>query len=294
MAGSNESFDKPLGNIKELRETRCGISGATSFAPSKAAANDSNDRTLTAYSVSDNEMQIQPASAKRSWMEDTKFGFANRCLPLRIANEAGWFILNDRRVEVIWNGGNEIRDLTVRVQRKSPQEDVSSQSLIVASHFGYGILTWRLPFLFRTPAGQNLYVRGPSNWCKDGACALDAIVETDWSAATFTMNWKITRADVAISFEKGEPICMLFPFPRGHLEEFSPQLRQISEEPQLQENLRDWSESRHAFNQDLRNTPKPLWQKHYYVGKSIKGQVFAGHQVKLALRPFESVRKPGR
>lgn len=288
MAPFNESSGKTAETVNDVREIR----SANSNSPAVTTAVASSNR-LTAYSISYNEMQIHPASAKRAWMEATKYGFANRCLPLRIANEAGWFILNDRRVEVIWNGGNEIRDLTVRVQRKSPQESVSSQSLVVASHFGYGILTWRIPFLFRTAAGENLYVRGPSNWCKDGICPLDAIVETDWSAATFTMNWKVTRVDYPISFEKGEPICMLFPFPRGYLEKFSPELREISDEPELEDNLSEWSESRYEFNRELRTASKPLWQKHYYVGKSIKGDVFSGHQLKLGLRSFEDMRKLG-
>src|SRR3712207_8402233 len=38
------------------------------------------------------------------------------------------------------------------------------RSLPARSHFGSGILTWNLPFLFRTPPGYNLHVRGPANW----------------------------------------------------------------------------------------------------------------------------------
>jgi hypothetical protein len=37
------------------------------------------------------------------------------------------------------------------------------------SHFGSGILTWNVPYLFRTPPGYNLLVRGPANWPKDAA-----------------------------------------------------------------------------------------------------------------------------
>ena len=38
---------------------------------------------------------IVPAAANREWMDVETNGWANRCLPLRIANQAGWFLLND-------------------------------------------------------------------------------------------------------------------------------------------------------------------------------------------------------
>ena len=37
--------------------------------------------------------RIIPAPANRVWMDDGTQGWANRCLPLRIANQAGWFVL---------------------------------------------------------------------------------------------------------------------------------------------------------------------------------------------------------
>ena len=46
-------------------------------------------------------------------------------------------------------------------------------ALPMSSHFGYGILTWTLPYLFRTPPDWNLLARGPSNLPKDGIQALE-------------------------------------------------------------------------------------------------------------------------
>ena len=65
------------------------------------------------------------------------------------------------------------------------------------SHFGYGLLTFQLPYLFRTPPGYNLLVRGPANCPKDGAW-LDGLVGTDWSPARFFMTWQITRANEGV------------------------------------------------------------------------------------------------
>ena len=48
------------------------------------------------------------------------------------------------------------------------------ESHLAESLFGHGILTWTLPYLFRTPPGYNLLARGPANWPKDGSAHLRA------------------------------------------------------------------------------------------------------------------------
>jgi hypothetical protein len=143
-------------------------------------------------------------------MNATDEHFANRCLPMLIANQAGWFVLNPRALRVTWTGGNSRDSLRIEsVGGGLPPPAVS--------HFGHGILTWNLPYLFRTPPGYSLLVRGPANWPKDGIYPLEGIV-AGWSEATFTMNWKVTRPDHSITFEEDEPICMVVPFRVGELE----------------------------------------------------------------------------
>jgi hypothetical protein len=56
-------------------------------------------------------MRLVVAPADRDWMDATHYRFANRCLPLRIAAQAGWFILNSHALRVIWNGGNDTSDI---------------------------------------------------------------------------------------------------------------------------------------------------------------------------------------
>jgi hypothetical protein len=116
---------------------------------------------------------------------------------------------------VTWNGGAAIEVLKVEFFEKP-------QFAYAASHFGYGILTFSVGYLFRTPPGYNLYVRGPANLHKDGIAALEGIVETDWSEAPFTMNWQVTRRNHPIVFEEGEPIAMISLIRRGELERFHP------------------------------------------------------------------------
>lgn len=247
---------------------------------------------LRAYVTRAPEMDLRPAPARRRWMDATTAGFANRCLPMLIANQWGWFILNERRITVSWNGGPRPADLHTHYAKAAPEETVTPDSFLAISHFGHGILTWRIPYIFETPPGWNLYIRGPTNWCKDGATALDGVVETDWAAATFTMNWKVTRPDTWIAFEEGEPICMIFPVQRGNLERFSPEIHALPDNPGLEAKYREWRETRDRFLRTLGQAgPGKPWQKHYFQGRSALGEAFPGHQTKVAVRGFQDLRR---
>jgi hypothetical protein len=238
---------------------------------------------LIAYRIGWHPMRLVVAPPSRDWMDATDDRFANRCLPLRIADQAGWFVLNSHALRVTWNGGNDLSD--IEIEALDGEEEVPA-----SSHFGSGILTWNLPFLFRTTPGYNLHVRGPANWPKDGAYPLEGIVETDWLEATFTMNWKLTRANLPVIFEAGEPICMIVPRRRGELEAFEPEIRDIEGEPSLAQAYEQWGESRVTFNRELEvpgsEAAKRGWQKEYVRGTTMGGVRVSQHQTKLKLKDF--------
>ena len=243
--------------------------------------------TLTAYRIHKYpSMPIVPASSQRDWMDKTSDRFAYRCLPLLIANQNGWFIVNTHRIRCVWNGGPRSEDLKV-FDRGGPQ----GTPCPAESHFGHGVLTFNLNYLFRTQPGWNLWARGPSNWPKDGIAALEGIIETDWSVATFTMNWKLTTPNQPVEFYPGEPICMITPVRRGETESFHAIARDISDVPEIAEGFKKWSESRNQFNKDLRfkdsQAAQEKWQKEYLQGHGPGGLKAPQHQVKLTLKEFE-------
>jgi hypothetical protein len=163
------------------------------------------------------------------------------------------------------------------------------------SLFGSGILTFAIGYLFRTAPGYNLHVRGPANSPKDGITALEGIVESDWSEATFTMNWKITRANHPLVFEEDEPIAMISPLKRGEVERFRPELHDISDDPQLATLHREWAASRQKHNAELKvpgsAARKEGWQRHYVRGISIRKEPAGEHQTKLSLADFADKRR---
>jgi hypothetical protein len=153
------------------------------------------------------------------------------------------------------------------------------------------VITFTIPFLFRTPPGINLWVKGPTNWVKDGVQALEGVVETDWLASTFTMNWKITRVCEWIRFEKDDPFCMLVPVPRGLVETLVPRVEMITANSELNAQYRKWEDSRSGFLVGLsERNPEAIakgWQKDYFQGKTPTGQAFDSHQTRLSVKEFE-------
>lgn len=242
---------------------------------------------LHAYQLTPNPAPIVKATQERDWMEATPIRFAYRCLPMVIANQNGWLLLNRHKISVIWSGGPD--PAALKIQFLGGEEPRDAVSL-----FGSGVLTFTIGYLFRTAPGYNLHVRGPTNAPKDGIVALEGIVETDWTEATFTMNWKVTRPNHPLVFEEGEPIAMISPLKRGETERFRPELHLITEQPQLAALHYEWSRSRSKHNEDLKipdsKARKDGWQRHYVRGVSIRKEPAHEHQTKLLLTEFSDRR----
>lgn len=239
---------------------------------------------LLAYRLGPPELPLVPAARERTWMNATRDRLANRCLPLLLANQAGWVMLNTHALTAVWDGGSSKEALRLEYRSGSPPYPA-------ISHFGHGILTWPIPYLFRTPPGWNLLARGPANHPKDGICALEGLVEADWAVATFTMNWQMTRPGCPIAFEENEPICMLVPQRRGELEAFLPEIWDIAADPVLRAAHEAWARSRAWFLADMAEPGSEAaargWQKDYFRGVA-PGHVHAPeHETKLPLHGFE-------
>ena len=240
---------------------------------------------LIAYRVSNRPpYKLVKAPVDRKWMDDSRDRFAYRCLPLLIANQNGWLVLNQVPFRASWNGGWDKACMAVE-----SLDGVSEPPAL--THFGEGVLTFHMPWLFRTPPGWNLWAHGPANGPKDGLVALEGIIETDWSLATFTMNWKFTARNLWVTFEKDEPICMLTPIRRGALEAFDPQEREITAEPELYKAYMEWSNGREQFLKELKKPGSEAqlskWERHYFRGITRDGTVAPEHQTRIVLKDFE-------
>jgi len=238
---------------------------------------------LICYALYDSGFQIRPAPLRRDWMDASPHQAPYRCGPLVTANGFGWEVLSPVGVTAIWNGGQDIEGVVIL-------SDPGTESP-AHSHFGDGILTFSMPFLFRTNPETDLVVQGPINRPKDGIAPLTGVVESDWGPFSFTMNWRFTRPKTAVRFKKGEPVCHIFPAERGMLEAVQPALLPISANPKLEADYAEWIASRNKFNTDLKVPGSAAtvekWQKHYHRGIDLHGKPApSSHRVKTQLKPF--------
>ncbi len=242
---------------------------------------------LKAYVIDGHTMDIRPAPLERDWMDASHERFAYRCLPLNIANTHGWEILCTGGFEAQWKGGPELPSIEI-------MNDPGTRNVAV-SHFGMGVLTFHIPCLFRSEPGYDLMVQGPINRPKDAIAPLAGVVETDWSPYTFTMNWKFTRSHTKVRFNKGEPICHIYPVRRGELEAIEPELTMLSAAPDVKKLHDDWTTSRKNFLAELAKPGSQAqtdkWQKLYHQGLMPDGTARAPeeHRTRLRLNPFKKI-----
>ncbi len=238
---------------------------------------------ITAYECVEGPMPLRTAQRSRDWIEALPERFAYRCLPLAIANQMGWEILNPVAFTAKWNGKDGLDAISISFHDR--------ESALIGSHFGHGVLTFSFGYLFRTTKSHNLWAKGPANRPKDGIAPLEGIIETDWAPFTFTMNWQFTRKRHKVTFEEGEPICTVIPYPRHYIRKFEPELKNLNENPNLYRQFVDWREDRMRFNEELKESAsdaaKKGWQRTYMKGEDQMGNTFAGHQTKVQMRDFK-------
>jgi hypothetical protein len=239
---------------------------------------------ITAFEVSDaTGWEITPAPYQRQCMDDTPGRGAYRCLPLTMANQAGWFVHSPYAFEAVWTG--EVADSAISFTFDDAPER-SAQSVL--SHFGTGIVTFRLPFMFRTPPGIGLLVRGAPNWPVVNFSPLEGLVETDWNPASFTMNWKILEPGKVARFQKEWPVCFLQPFDLSLPERLVAERKKLKCDSDEAEDYLAWRESRAAFM----NSPEKAgggWQRDYFQGLDSKGIPVASHKTNFRISPFRNI-----
>ena len=88
------------------------------------------------------------------------------------------------------------------------------------------------------------------------------------------MNWRFTRPGT-VRFNKGEPFCFFTPVPHAILDQITPVIRPLADNPELKREHEAWSEDRRQFNKRLAErdpaTVEVGWQKNYVRGEGPEG-----------------------
>jgi len=231
---------------------------------------------------------IRPAKITRDWMDAVPGRFIYRCIPLIAANSMGWELLNPAESRVIWDGGAGGEALSTITRKPGP--------FTASSHFGSGIVTWYVPFLFRTSPDLGLYITGPANHGHDDAVPLDAFVRTDWLPFPFTMNWRLTRADHAVTFAAGEPIARIMPFPLAMLDETTLEITTLAADPAFAKEVAEFGKAREKNRQAQQEnarlaveTGEAISSDGVWNGQYVKAR---GGEAQDGFRPHQTVFRP--
>ena len=248
---------------------------------------------LLCYSLNNFAPKIVAASAQRDWMDAFPDRHAYRCLPLSIANAHGWEVLCPVPIEIEWNGGPAVEDLTVRALKPLPGGTRTEE--FCRSNFSRGIATFHLDYLFRTEPGWDLLATGPFNRPKDNAAPLTGIMEADWLPYPFTMNWQIQRPGRLV-FEQDEPFCFIVPIKKQALVDCQPEIRNLADAPELARQHEEFRAARDNFMQRFHAgdeaTLRQAWQKYYFTGRHPDGTAADNHLSKLRLPEPLDLRAP--
>lgn len=260
-----------------------GAAGGDAAEAPSAVANE-----VVAYRhSSDDGWVIEPASARREWMDNTTGRFAYRCLPLVMANQLGWVVRSPGTFSVKWGGKVGVESLTIR-HTEGPEEFRRN----VLSHFGHGIVSFMFPWVFRTPPGVALLVRGATNFWVHNAHPLDGLVETDWISTTFTMNWQMTSLNREAWFRKGDPIAMLTPMRVDTAEGLTARMDDLATNLRLREEVNTFNRKRgetaRANREKFERGEKDhqSYELDYMHGQTPSGVSTDGHRTNIKLHRF--------
>ena len=241
--------------------------------------------TLGCYALHEFVPKLAPARVQRAWMDEFPDRHIYRCLPLAIANSFGWDMLCPVPIEIEWNGGPAIADLTVKALKPLPGGRPLEH--FCKSHFSRGTVTFHTDYIFRTEPGWALMASGPFNGAKDNIVPLTGIVETDWLPYTFTMNWKVMRPGRA-SFEEDEPFCSIVPVRMQDVVECQPEIHRLSDNAELGRQHLEFRTARDEFNAKKKADDPEVrgqtWQRHYFVGRFPDGRKAEEHLNRLRLK----------
>lgn len=202
-----------------------------------------------------NGLRLRRAHPQRQWMQDTvgaggTTGYANRCLPLLIANQLGWDVVSKRSyVFVPLETGHFL------IQ---PLDGPQSTAGAPQNNFGGGLVTWPSPWAFDTPPGWDLLVLpSPNQITRPGVTVLGALVETDHGITRFTFNWRVDLG-TAVFVKPDDVVCTLVPYPTDQLAGWA-----LEEHDGPPEGMAAWEQVRRQDSAAMAADPK-TWPKRYW------------------------------
>ena len=140
--------------------------------------------------------------------------------------------------------------------------------------------------LARAPADDSTLIRGMFHRQSAKPQPGMGVLPPDWLESTFTMNWKIAAVGQWVSFEPGEPVCMVMPYDARLLNKTRVEQKMPEEAPKrLRERFMAWQAARGAH---LADGDTAVRDRLYLQGKCpiTKLKMAKDHILKLSLKKF--------
>jgi len=228
---------------------------------------------------------VTPAASRRDWMDETQQRFAYKCVPLVMANTSGYHIACPFNLRVRWNGSNAANGVEIECLDEDFKEMLPD---LFASHFGSGILTFRMPWIIRSDTvGIGAEITGSPNQWIPGLFPLQGMVQTWGHASSATMNWRLQYKDTDFYIPVGFPIAFIRPVSFEMLEQL--QVDQVDFDKldaSFREDYDGWRQQRDAVLEQREDVPGLKAHKGAY-GKNRKS---SGET--LPTRNFKPFRLP--
>jgi hypothetical protein len=228
------------------------------------------------FNLDDVKLFLKPLNVdhKREWFSPNFY----RCLPLAIGNMQGFVFSLPYGFDVIWNGGKDPKDISIRCHNDfEPYKNVNFA--YPSSEFGSGVLTIHYPITLKTPPNVNLMTISPPNFPVPAMSPMTGVVESDNIRFGFTLNLKIDVPNIVIRVLPDSPLVGIIPIPRYFCDSFELKsaydvfdIEVIEEEKKV---VREHSDVRIKNNLDNERPKDGL----YYKGMDVRGNKFKDHQL---------------
>ena len=232
---------------------------------------------------------ITPMKSKRDWMDASTQRFAYKCVPLVMANTSGYAIACPFNLRVRWNG-SEAHD-SIEIECLDP-EHAEHVPEFFASHFGSGILTFRMPWIIRSDTeGVGVEITGPPNEWIPGLYPLQGLVQAWGHASSATMNWRLMYCDTDFFIPAGYPIAFIRAVDFQLIKSLEVQVCEFKDmEPEFIEDYNGWHAQRTAVLQNRQMDE--VYKKHTGAyGKNLnhKGEQLTSNSYKAFRLPSLNV-----
>lgn len=227
------------------------------------------------YDINQLNEHVEPlvGKKKREWFSKHFYN----CLPLVIGNQYGFIIKAGFDISFIWDGNDNPEGIFF--WSEIPDEKIDKLYPRLESVFGHGIVTVRIPLIFRTPPQVNIMTINPPNFILPNITVLTGVIETDNLRRNFTFNLKIQTPNKPVHIEKGTPLSGFIPIPRYYADSYKLELAENIFAPEILEEeyqtQTDFGKYRKEVEPNLRDGIGRFYRK----GIDVYGNKFPDHQI---------------